>query len=63
MNDKTLYDVSHPVRGAWIEISDKTKLNGIETGSHPVRGAWIEIELLGEKPNPLSVASRKGCVD
>ena len=36
--------LSHPVRGAWIEIS--TGINGTfeSAWSHPVRGAWIEIE-------------------
>ena len=33
---------SLPVRGAWIEISSKTK-PGAMAGSLPVRGAWIEI--------------------
>ena len=34
--------VSHPARGAWIEISAR---RGIKKTllSHPARGAWIEI--------------------
>ena len=36
--------MSHPVRGAWIEIMHKmSQLYGIPL-SHPVRGAWIEIK-------------------
>ena len=34
--------LSHPVRGAWIEIAN-TGLMGAGGASHPVRGAWIEI--------------------
>ena len=34
--------MSHPVRGAWIEIlMESNELRALE--SHPVRGAWIEI--------------------
>ena len=33
---------SHPVRGAWIEISYLKGLLLLFV-SHPVRGAWIEI--------------------
>ena len=36
------FRLSHPARGAWIEIvSDDKKL--LEAQSHPARGAWIEI--------------------
>ena len=34
--------LSHPVRGAWIEIDDDL-LYSYNDMSHPVRGAWIEI--------------------
>ena len=34
--------MSHPVRGAWIEIRRFGAIN-IALKSHPVRGAWIEI--------------------
>ena len=36
---------SHPVRGAWIEISRAGLLVITVTPSHPVRGAWIEIAI------------------
>ena len=36
--------MSHPVRGAWIEISMGVNIDNLTSGSHPVRGAWIEIE-------------------
>ena len=35
--------MSHPVRGAWIEIVDLDVSIHLNAGSHPVRGAWIEI--------------------
>ena len=35
-------DVSHPARGAWIEIS-AIRRPSTATSSHPARGAWIEI--------------------
>ena len=35
--------MSHPVRGAWIEMFADS-VTGIESSlSHPVRGAWIEM--------------------
>ena len=34
--------LSHPVRGAWIEIPPLF-LRDLALKSHPVRGAWIEI--------------------
>ena len=34
--------MSHPVRDAWIEITDEQKKYGYSM-SHPVRDAWIEI--------------------
>ena len=36
--------MSHPVRGAWIEI-DYLASKGLKRESHPVRGAWIEMVL------------------
>ena len=36
--------MSHPVRGAWIEIWCATFVSACAM-SHPVRGAWIEISL------------------
>ena len=33
---------SHPVRGAWVEISSPEEL-GRFWASHPVRGAWVEM--------------------
>ena len=40
---KVVQSVSHPVRGAWIEIIYARSKKIVETESHPVRGAWIEI--------------------
>ena len=37
--------LSHPVRGAWIEIKNIIVLFSTIV-SHPVRGAWIEIIFL-----------------
>ena len=34
--------MSHPARGAWIEIKSKTAVRAAQA-SHPARGAWIEI--------------------
>ena len=55
--------LSHPVRGAWIEIALGDAV--VQTGavSHPVRGAWIEIVVSNCKEGEYKVASRKGCVD
>ena len=36
------YEVSHPARGAWIEIMTMN-LVALDKASHPARGAWIEI--------------------
>ena len=56
--------LSHPVRGAWIEILFAEQPDIVVEPSHPVRGAWIEIsELLRIVNCPPKVASRKGCVD
>ena len=35
--------MSHPVRGAWIEIHCGARMDGGTNESHPVRGAWMEI--------------------
>ena len=35
--------MSHPVRGAWIEMSIVCASVNAGATSHPVRGAWIEI--------------------
>ena len=55
--------MSHPTRGAWIEMSpfDPFRPSGPE--SHPTRGAWIEI--FGRKviQDALVVAPHTGCVD
>ena len=37
-----MYALSHPSRGAWIEIRKPYKCRSVMT-SHPSRGAWIEI--------------------
>ena len=39
---EAIEEASHPVRGAWIEISNVNPCS-INPSSHPVRGAWIEI--------------------
>ena len=37
--------LSHPVRGAWIEITaEYNPIHNFE--SHPVRGAWIEMVII-----------------
>ena len=40
----TMYkrELSHPARGAWIEMSANSGVPAATT-SHPARGAWIEI--------------------
>ena len=35
--------MSHPVRGAWIEIHIEVLYKIDKVLSHPVRGAWIEM--------------------
>ena len=37
--------LSHPVRGAWIEIVYQLYIAVVKV-SHPVRGAWIEMYTL-----------------
>ena len=54
--------MSHPARGAWIEIPDtKALYDALE--SHPARGAWIEISAGWKNRGRARVAPRKGCVD
>ena len=53
---------SHPVRGAWIEMSDFL-FQFREVQSHPVRGAWIEILKISIIFKCIFVAPREGCVD
>ena len=55
--------MSHPVRGAWIEIYKLSNMSLAKFMSHPVRGAWIEIKPVLMKCGACEVASRKGCVD
>ena len=54
---------SHPVRGAWIEISKRKENNKMGIKSHPVRGAWIEMLSSSMPINISPVAPRQGCVD
>ena len=60
--DRYRHLLSHPARGAWIEI---IYLRTVAIGalSHPARGAWIEIRLCWNTLKVESVAPRKGCVD
>ena len=53
---------SHPVRGAWIEISEGLEAEKVPK-SHPVRGAWIEIYRGTKCHRESYVAPREGCVD
>ena len=54
--------LSHPVRGAWIEILVGAKGDKGDK-SHPVRGAWIEIVKTLAVNMEYMVAPRQGCVD
>ena len=63
--EKKIPSVSHPSRGAWIEmwlVSDKALA---EPKSHPSRGAWIEIGIgniipqLAESRTPRGVRGLK----
>ena len=60
--DRYRHLLSHPARGAWIEIKVLCPYCGSEM-SHPARGAWIEIRLCWNTLKVESVAPRKGCVD
>ena len=59
----TVEQLSHPVRGAWIEISMISQSPVPSSQSHPVRGAWIEIIVNVIFNDPATVAPRQGCVD
>ena len=48
--------VSHPARGAWIEIRLSVLAFGMPILSHPARGAWIEI--IARVMNIMGTASR-----
>ena len=54
--------MSHPARGAWIEIERGNQLQSGDQ-SHPARGAWIEIQPKVATSEVITVAPRKGCVD
>ena len=54
--------MSHPVRGAWIEMIRKSR-NRCCSQSHPVRGAWIEMVFSSSLNLSIAVAPREGCVD
>ena len=55
--------MSHPARGAWIEIGAKAQREDQVQRSHPARGAWIEMDATPGKMSDSAVAPRKGCVD
>ena len=38
-----MLSMSHPARGAWIEILEYSAAGELSLQSHPARGAWIEI--------------------
>ena len=54
--------VSHPSRGAWIEILIDIRMC-CYLQSHPSRGAWIEILLSVWPEREEKVAPLAGCVD
>ena len=54
--------VSHPSRGAWIEIAMTARGIG-GAASHPSRGAWIEINYATCRGIWGIVAPLTGCVD
>ena len=55
--------MSHPARGAWIEILFCAVLRIEVVMSHPARGAWIEITTSVSESARFTVAPREGCVD
>ena len=55
--------LSHPARGAWIEIPSLTPPAAEAYKSHPARGAWIEMSPGSRTKHGVVVAPRKGCVD
>ena len=54
--------VSHPTRGAWIEILRRDN-HVAAVGAHPTRGAWIEINCKASSKESKTVAPHTGCVD
>ena len=40
---EALVGLSHPARGAWIEIEHDDAPDSVASQSHPARGAWIEM--------------------
>ena len=54
--------LSHPVRGAWVEIAVSVLPVMSLYLSHPVRGAWIETRIGSWVIVPALVAPREGCV-
>ena len=59
---RVLSNVSHPSRGAWIEILKHLDDTGQHV-SHPSRGAWIEIHIFLFSHLFFVVAPLTGCVD
>ena len=55
--------MSHPSRGAWIEIPRAFSANENARQSHPSRGAWIEIRSPRFERRAPPVAPLAGCVD
>ena len=55
--------VSHPTRGAWIEMRDHEAAPHRQPPSHPTRGAWIEIKCARPMYPNGTVAPHTGCVD
>ena len=55
--------VSHPTRGAWIEIMKDLISDMLSATSHPTRGAWIEIANTVDGEWMPRVAPHTGCVD
>ena len=52
--------VSHPSRGAWIEIGYPIINNLWAIKSHPSRGAWIEIHRASESGKPSEGRTPRG---
>ena len=55
--------MSHPSRGAWIEIFRGLHNNLDSIKSHPSRGAWIEMLPGAISALGIWVAPLTGCVD
>ena len=55
--------MSHPARGAWIEIMPFSLERTPPAASHPARGAWIEMSASGLRWHPAGVALRTGRAD